>query len=68
MAFAIHPSPVSSHTTGRERLSVSLPAAKCSAAVYYWAGSTVRLVCLAAKCPERILLGGIAGLAWWLPA
>jgi len=39
MAFAIHPSPVGSHTTGRERVGVGL-GKRLSACgqPYYWAG------------------------------
>jgi hypothetical protein len=39
MAFAIHPSPVGSHTTGRESLWSGLPTAKCCGQPYYWAGN-----------------------------
>ena len=66
MAFAIHPSPVGSHTTGRERVGVGL-GKRLSACgqPYYWAGKGGGWADTRPRgCGAAILLGGNG---WGLP-
>src|SRR5690242_9051582 len=58
MAFAIHPSPVGSHTTGRESLGDGLPTAKCCRQAYYWAGNPCGWADSSQVLCVTILLGG----------